>query len=776
MSCPAKAFHYNGTLCACEPGYYYMANGNCVLFEVPGGGGNWEVNSGIAPEPTFLTTVLPLENIKRFTQSQAVLLEATLVVLILWLAFCLAIRFGKVDGGKSIWFRLRWWISRLDFFFDTKHWLMKYLRMVWEGMSASAGFAASFLGMRWMLEPLTDLPTDFMPEKGRGKYQESSKRVKITAPSSTAPSGAVATSEAAESAEVPRPSEVLLIAGINVAGGVDKFAEAWICQQNLNNLKLPNEEWPLLLILVVLTAGSDDQKVVVKRKTELGGTFSVASWMLFVGLLSALLYQVITKRSIEVHRVRPANAPDLLSFVNDLEFNVTTISSMSCSQLRGLDTLVIGTPGFIDYRVFPLSTYVSYNCQNTSRGPTISLKCNSGQIPRRNHYISWQFVDLPNDPATAVGFQFNLTAKDHGDDRHVSFVSGTMKSESNTDDKLKTFRGPDLNILKIHLFPQAYHNKHNLKLIQPLIHDFIPGSSFSEASDLQVSLQTPKDGLINTTLYISYLSDYIVEIDNENVTGPVSFLADVGGLYAISLAIFLYLLLQLLSEQSLYSLGLSPADLGVKPEELEMLKKDLMKKRKASSSAVGQKKSKMAAEVLPAPTSARTKVVLASPTQTCPSKSAASALQVGGSRKSAPQVGKDNSTWTEAATEESDSSSVGEKATFGDWKVVHRVVEESLFPTELERMEGLSFLNQQKEAFASILKGALEKAKAEKMKVEAEGALEKKRKAAEAKVTEAEKMAKGQIVKVGRLALEAFKASPEFTKIKVEFGGETFEV
>lgn len=409
-SCPAKALRYNGTLCACEPGYY-MVNRSCVFFEIPGGGGDREVSSGIAPEPTFLTTVLPLENIKRFTQSQAVLLETTLVVLVLWLAFCLAIRFGKVDGGRSIWFRIRWWIGRLDFFFDTKHWL-------------------------------------------------------------------------------------------------------------------------------------EDQKVVVKRKTELGGTFSVASWILFVGLLSALLYQVITKRSIEVHRVRPANAPDLQSFVNDLEFNITTISGMSCLHLRGLDTLVIGTPGFIDYRVFPLPTYVSYNCQNTSKGPTISLKCNSCQIPRRNHYISWQFVDLPNDPATAVGFQFNLAAKDHGDNRHLSFVSGTMKSESYTNDKPRTFRGPDLNILKIHLFPQAYNNKHNLKLIQPVFHDFIPGSSFSEASDLQVSLQTPKDGLINTTLYISYLSDYIVEVDNENVTGPVSFLADVGGLYAISLAIFLCLLFQ----------------------------------------------------------------------------------------------------------------------------------------------------------------------------------------------------------------------------------------
>ncbi|CAL9115459.1 uncharacterized protein LOC103979365 isoform X1 [Musa acuminata AAA Group] len=403
--CPAMAFRYNGTLCACEPGRY-LVNGSCALFET---GGGWVVSSGVSSAPpTFLTTVLPVDSIKRFTQSQAVLLEATLGALLVWLAFCLALRFTRVDGGRCLWFRLRWWISRSDMFYDTNHWL-------------------------------------------------------------------------------------------------------------------------------------DDNKAVIKRKTELGGTFSVASSILFVGLLSALLYQIITKRSIEVHRVRPANAPDLLSFVNDLEFSITTISSMSCSHLRGPDSLVIGTPGSIDYRVFPLSTYVEYNCQNTSSGPIISLRCNSCQIPRRNHYISWQFVDLRNDPAAAVGFRFNLSAKDHANNRHVSFVSGTVKSNTYTDDKPKTFRGSDVNVLKIHLFPQAYNN---LNLIQPLFHDFIPGTFFSKSSDLQASLQVSKDGLVNTTLYISYLSDYIVEIDKENMIGIVGFLADVGGLFTFSLAIFLWFLIQ----------------------------------------------------------------------------------------------------------------------------------------------------------------------------------------------------------------------------------------
>ncbi|KAK8941793.1 hypothetical protein KSP40_PGU004696 [Platanthera guangdongensis] len=408
MSCPSNAFRYNGSFCSCDPGYWRQPNGSCALFS----GGEWVTNSGVSSPSIFLTTVLPLDNIRRFTQSQAVLLEATLAVLLAWLLFCFLLRFAPLHSRRRhpILFRLRWWISRFDFFFSKEHWL-------------------------------------------------------------------------------------------------------------------------------------EDNKGVVKRKTELGGTFSVASWILFIGLLSALLYQMITRRSIEVHRVIPANAPDLQSFVNDMEFNITTVSSMSCSQLRGLGTMVIGTPGSIGYKVSPLSAYVDYQCQNTSRGPTISLKCVRCQVQRSNHYISWKFVDTPNDPAMAVGFTFNFTTKDHNS-MHMNFVSGSLIANRNTSNKSRTFRGFDLNILEIHLFPLIYNNLHDLKLIKPLVHDFVSGSSFSEVGDLQASLLNPNDGLVNTVLHISYLSDYIVAMDKENIMGPVSFLANVGGLYAVSIAIFLYLLVQ----------------------------------------------------------------------------------------------------------------------------------------------------------------------------------------------------------------------------------------
>ncbi|XP_021818393.1 uncharacterized protein LOC110760437 [Prunus avium] len=413
MSCPSSnSIRYNGSHCTCAVGYLLnQTTDTCVLFTADS---TISTDSGISTDALsfFPETIFSFDSIKKFTQSQAVFLEATLVFLLSWLVFCFFLRFMKLgNDGRSIWFRLRWWISRLDVCFSTRHWL-------------------------------------------------------------------------------------------------------------------------------------DDQKVVKKRKTELGGTFSIASWILFIGLFAALLYQIITKRTIEVHNVRATNAPDLASFNNDMEFNITTISSMSCSNLRDLATLVTGNPGFIDFRVAPLSKFGNYSCQNTSRGPMITLRCNKCQPIQDNLYISWQFIDLPNNPAAAVGFQFNLSTRSHANKKHVSFVSGTLKNGSTFDDRPVTFRGNMTNILKFSLFPRIYRNLHGLKLIQPLFHDFVPGSFFHDTSQLQTSLESSNDGILNTTLYVNFLSAYIVEIDNRNIMGPVSFLADLGGLYCICIGFFFYLLVQ----------------------------------------------------------------------------------------------------------------------------------------------------------------------------------------------------------------------------------------
>ncbi|KAK8565079.1 hypothetical protein V6N13_020200 [Hibiscus sabdariffa] len=430
-SCPQNSILYNGSHCACQVGRFLNVSANsCITYD---GSSAIATDSGIDYYAiSFPKAFISFDSIKKFTQSQAVFLEATLVVLRSWLVFCFFLRFTKLGDGRNVWFKIRWWVSRLDFCFATRHWL-------------------------------------------------------------------------------------------------------------------------------------DDQKLVVKRKTELGGAFSIASWILFTGLFAALLYQVITRRTIEMHNVKATNAPDLALFRNDMEFNMTTVSSMSCSNLQRPTALLTGSSGFFEDKVSPISDFLNFSCHNTSLGPTIILKCRNCQLRQDFFSISWQFVDLPNSPASAIGFQFNVTAKDHIRSDHVSFVSGTLKNGSNSDNSPVTFRGVDTNILIFNLFPRLYRSAKDLRLIEPLFHEFVPGSILHETSQLQASLENANDGLINTTLYVNYLSSYIIESESQNIIGAgpnamsfylyalmqycfvrlaVGFLADLGGLYCISMMLFFYLLVQ----------------------------------------------------------------------------------------------------------------------------------------------------------------------------------------------------------------------------------------
>ncbi|CAK9182136.1 unnamed protein product [Ilex paraguariensis] len=123
VQCPSNSFRYNTTLCACNPGYLYNATTkSCDLFSVYGN--EWMMDSGVGYSITFPATIFSFDSIKKFTQSQAVFLEATVIMLLSWLAFCFFVRFGNLGDGRTIWFKIRWWISRLDVCFATRHWLV----------------------------------------------------------------------------------------------------------------------------------------------------------------------------------------------------------------------------------------------------------------------------------------------------------------------------------------------------------------------------------------------------------------------------------------------------------------------------------------------------------------------------------------------------------------------------------------------------------------------------------------------------------------------------
>lgn len=128
MQCPNNSFRYNGTLCACNPGYVFdAARRSCSLFA------DWgpiQVESGVDYKSVSFpgsSTIFDFDSIKKLTQSQAVFLEATLVLVLSWLVFCFLARFAPLGDGRSFWFQIRWWISRLDICFATRHWLVRLL-------------------------------------------------------------------------------------------------------------------------------------------------------------------------------------------------------------------------------------------------------------------------------------------------------------------------------------------------------------------------------------------------------------------------------------------------------------------------------------------------------------------------------------------------------------------------------------------------------------------------------------------------------------------------
>lgn len=125
MQCPDNSFRYNTTLCACNPGFLFDGRSrSCQLFSELD---PVELRSGVDYSIPFPQTIFDFDSIKKYTQSQAVFLEATVAMLVSWLLFCLLVRLlCPLGDGRSPWFKIRWWISRLDVCFSTRHWLVRH--------------------------------------------------------------------------------------------------------------------------------------------------------------------------------------------------------------------------------------------------------------------------------------------------------------------------------------------------------------------------------------------------------------------------------------------------------------------------------------------------------------------------------------------------------------------------------------------------------------------------------------------------------------------------
>lgn len=156
-SCPANSFIYNASLCACNPGYFRTAPspggaGECMPFSTQSN--EWASRSGLGvvvdSNDSFVNSIFSFNSLTSMTQSQALVLETTTLAVGLWLIFCIVLRFCPLDDGRSRWFRLRYWLSRLDVCFNTRHWLDEQKIMVKRKTELGGTFSvASFIFFSW---------------------------------------------------------------------------------------------------------------------------------------------------------------------------------------------------------------------------------------------------------------------------------------------------------------------------------------------------------------------------------------------------------------------------------------------------------------------------------------------------------------------------------------------------------------------------------------------------------------------------------------------------
>eukprot|EP00850_Spirogloea_muscicola_P003592 SM000014S00380 [mRNA] locus=s14:1059224:1067046:+ [translate_table: standard] len=232
---------------------------------------------------------------------------------------------------------------------------------------------------------------------------------------------------------------------------------------------------------------TDEQKCQVKRKTELGGMLSIGAYIFLVGISLGFFYQFVTKKTVTVQNLLPTNGNDIINIKNTLDYNLTTIGNLKCSQIQGFNSL-------------------------------------TGLV------------------ATAVGFEFSLRISGNKKKKkRSSYATGQLQGGSNgTIAPNATLRGPQSNVIGLSLVPRKFKSDHDLMLMQVTFHEFTSGSYSTTTAELQAALAN-RTG-VSIAISTEVLSAYLVETDHQASFGILTLLSRIGGIYSLAMIIFYWFL------------------------------------------------------------------------------------------------------------------------------------------------------------------------------------------------------------------------------------------
>ncbi|GAQ83572.1 hypothetical protein KFL_001530130 [Klebsormidium nitens] len=286
----------------------------------------------------------------------------------------------------------------------------------------------------------------------------------------------------------------------------------------------------------------DEQKVLVKRRTEMGGALSLASLLFFLGAIVGLIWDLETQKQYTVESVMIASHQVIQGFENDLLFNLTGYGSLRCEMLQQPTV----TTGEIQEEVRTVSAIAagdSYTCVNNPDGVTLRVTCPNCTAGRENYLIQSEFADINGTQAYALGWAYDACAV-HKSREYKSCVSGKIAGASNgTYAPMATLRGELPTVLSFSFYPRIFRQfDPELLLLDTQFRQYTAGTFATDNATLQPLLAAPTG--VRVALLLELAGSFVLITETQSTNGVLTFLAKAGGLYTISYWLFYFILMQ----------------------------------------------------------------------------------------------------------------------------------------------------------------------------------------------------------------------------------------
>lgn len=269
----------------------------------------------------------------------------------------------------------------------------------------------------------------------------------------------------------------------------------------------------------------DPQKVMVKRRTELGGACTIAVWILFIGFAVGTLYEQVAVNSPITKSVRDTSFADLQEWGVSLDVKAAAIGpSVSCALLVGASVEGISSSGQASAVTVGAS---SWACEDVEGGGAeVTFRCTDCELSRRVARVVLRFA---------------------GEGVEADSVRWEVCSEAPKGPRTACTRGAQVP-------PAPMGGVVPTEIVTRLVPEVIfSAGSLSErlyrARLTRVEPRSPSAGAgrgeLNVALLIELESDWLVLRTEASASdGFVTFLSKLGGLWTLCLTLFMLLLTQ----------------------------------------------------------------------------------------------------------------------------------------------------------------------------------------------------------------------------------------